>query len=90
MAYYLQISLQVNTNQGPKPDINLTPVDVKMPEEVASVMQTWIILADLTDAAPESGKYEIAFTLEIPVIRMFRKTFRMRFPALAVIAVVSK
>lgn len=89
MAKYIQIGLQINTDSDPEPEVQITPVDSKLPEQAGNALATGIALADLSDAVPGSGKYEVDTKLDIP-IKLFGKLFRVKYPVRVTVEVVHK
>lgn len=89
MAKHLQIGIQVNTDKDPEPEVNVTPVDSAIPDVAGSAIETGILLADLNDAQPGSGKYEADAKLNLP-IKVFGRTFYVNYPVRITVSVVDK
>lgn len=89
MAKFLQIGLQINTDNDPEPEVDVTPVDSKVPDKAGNAIATGVAIADLSDAVPGSGEYEVDTKLDIP-IKLFGKTFKVKYPVRVTVAVVDK
>lgn len=74
MTNFLQISLSSNLDSDAEPEINVTPVDQKISDQVADVLDSVISLADLSDLNPGNGKFEVASKLRIPVKQILGKS----------------
>jgi hypothetical protein len=89
MAKHLQIGIQINTDADPEPEVNVTPVDTTVVSKAADGLETAILLADLNDAVPGSGVYEVDTKIAFP-IRLFGRTFTFNYPARVTVKVVDK
>lgn len=89
MARHLQISLLLNTDSDPEPEVNVTPVDAPIPTQAANAIETGIMLSDLSDAVPGSGKFEVDTRIKLPV-KIFGFTFMVNYPVRVVVDTVEK
>jgi hypothetical protein len=74
MANFLQVSLSANLDSDAEPEINVTPVDQKISDQVGDVLESVISLADLTDMNPRNGQFEVPSKLKIPVKQILGKS----------------
>lgn len=89
MSKFLQIGIQINTDNDPEPEIVTTPVDSKVSDKAGNAIATGVAIADLTDAVPGSGRFEVDTKLDVP-IKFLGKTFRVKYPVRVTVDVVDK
>lgn len=89
MAKFIQIGLLINTDKDPEPEIHVTPVDSRIPDRAGNLIETGVAFADLSDAVPGSGKYEVDTKVDFP-IKLFGKTFMVKYPVRVTLDVVDK
>lgn len=90
MAKYLQVSLVSNLDKDPEPEINVTPVDQKIPGNVADGFESAIMLADMADLNPGNNQLEVQTKINVPVMKLFGKEIKVALPVTVVLKVVEK
>lgn len=67
MAKKLQIALKADTDKNGSYDVNVTPVDIEINEATALALESAIAVADVNDAIPGNGEFEVKQAIKAPV-----------------------
>jgi hypothetical protein len=63
----LQIALEMDVIGDEKPEINVTPIDIPIPDDLAQKIKEAIALGDQFDVIPGDGELEESFRVKAPV-----------------------
>jgi hypothetical protein len=63
----LQIAIQLDVSGDERPEVNVTPIDIPLPESVANELERALTLADQFDNEPGDGEFDSAFRSKVPV-----------------------
>lgn len=66
---HLQVAIQLDTDRKASNgyEVNVTPVDVALPDSIAIPLQGAIAIGDIGDAQPGDGEYDAGTRLKFPV-----------------------
>lgn len=83
MAHRLQVGLNINTDADAEYEIQVTPVDIEIPEGAAKLLKQGIGLIDLADAEPGDGELDVPAKFKVPTrLRIFGKNIEFTVDAM--------